>query len=144
MLIGKPWYALISPPDLEAMHWVQANTPADATFAVGGEFWLADSVSGYDAGLWLPYAAHRHTLLPPVIYISEGDPGYVMQTAAALAPIYEADGPSALQQALRDAGAGYVYQSNRSPQTWYQHLTDDALFERLYDQGGVRVYRVLP
>jgi len=139
----EPWYFLVTDADVSAMRWVQASTPVDAVFAVGGEFWQDEGVSGYDAGLWLPYIARRSTLLPPVIYISEGDPGYVAQTAHALEPLYSAESPEALWRALRAAGAGYVYQSNRTPQDWHAHLNDGALFERLYDQGGVRVYRLL-
>jgi len=138
-----PWRYLVSQADVQAMAWVEANTPADATFAVGGDFALESGVSGHDAGLWLPYSAHRRTLVPPLIYVSEGDPGYVSQTASELSALYGADSPEALARTLRELGANYVYQSNRTPQAWQEFLEDRARFERLYDRGGVRVYRVL-
>jgi hypothetical protein len=138
-----PWRYLVTPADVQAMAWVEANTPVDASFAVAGDMWLEAGVTGHDAGLWLPYVARRRTLVPPVIYISEGDPGYVAQTASGLAQVYEAASPEALADALHSLGADYVYRSVRTPQPWQAHLEDEAFFQRIYSAGGVRVYRVL-
>ena len=138
----EPWYQLVTPADERAMAWVEAHTSPEAVFAVGTDFWLPSAATGSDAGYWLPYIAHRRTIVPPMIYISEGDPSYVAEKQALLAPLAASTTPKDLADALRRSGATYIYVSNRTPRPWQASLDEAAYFERLYEAEGVRVYHL--
>lgn len=45
----------VTPADLVAMTWIEANVPADALFAINTYFWLPQFAHGTDAGYFLPY-----------------------------------------------------------------------------------------
>lgn len=49
----------VTPNDVDAMHWIQANTPEDALFAVNTHFWTPALPHGTDAGYWIPYFTGR-------------------------------------------------------------------------------------
>jgi len=137
-----PWWSLVSDPDIPAMDWIRDNTPTEATFAVGFDFWLAEGLSGIDAGYWLPYGANRATLFPPMVYITEAPPKDVARVNALARRIAIAASASELADVLRSAGADYVYRGCRAEPDWYALVDDDAQFERVYEAGGVRIDRV--
>jgi hypothetical protein len=66
--------AFVTPADLSAARWIDENTPANARFLINGFFPNPGAVVGSDAGWWLPLLAHRQTVLPPLLYISERGP----------------------------------------------------------------------
>ena len=49
----------VTPNDVDAMHWIQANTPEDALFTVNTHFWTPALPHGTDAGYWIPYFTGR-------------------------------------------------------------------------------------
>lgn len=138
----EPSRYLVSNEDLAAMGWVREHTPADAVFAVGATFWLSTAVTGNDAGYWLPYVAGRKTLVPPMVYINEGDATYVARANHAVKTLAQATTSSDLVDALRREGATHIYLARQHEQPWQAALMDAERFELLYDAGGVRVYRV--
>jgi len=137
----EPWRYLVSNDDLAAMKWIVENTPPDAVFGVGGEFWRPRSVTGNDAGYWLPYIARRRTILPPMVYPGEAEPGYVARVASVYEGLNDAESSEDLSAALAWAGAEYVYVGNRVKQPWEGLLADDGRFQEVYARDGVRVYR---
>ncbi|MCD6518446.1 MAG: hypothetical protein J7M05_00780 [Anaerolineae bacterium] len=138
----EPWRYLVSSADLQAMRWIEKNVPQDALFAVTGEFWLPTAVAGADAGLWLPYIAHRQTLIPPMIYISEADEHFIEQVNRTVRGLLQADSAQALARALWQVGAGYIYLGRRSPENWHALLEDSRYFQCLYAIDDVRVYQL--
>ena len=124
------------------MRWIEKNVPQDALFAVTGEFWLPTAVAGADAGLWLPYIAHRQTLIPPMIYISEADEHFIEQVNRTVRGLLQADSAQALARALWQVGAGYIYLGRRSPENWHALLEDSRYFQCLYAIDDVRVYQL--
>ncbi|NNJ09830.1 hypothetical protein EKD04_005780 [Chloroflexales bacterium ZM16-3] len=61
-----PASVIVSHPDIEAMRWVEANTPTDARFLVNGfSIYGGTSAVGADAGWWMPMLAHRANTMPP-------------------------------------------------------------------------------
>ncbi len=137
-----PWWRLLSNPDLAAMEWVRENTPEDAVFAVGFDYWISASLSGIDGGYWLPYSAQRQTLVPPMVYITEAPPEDVARINAMAAQIASTTSSADLAQVLHSLGIDYVYRGCRSQPDWYALVDDPALFERVYESEGVRVDRV--
>jgi len=136
------WCALILPGDPPALDWVAENTPADATFLAGFDFWLEEGLSGNDGGCWIPYATGRRTTVPPMIYINEATPEQIAATNTFARQVLEARTGEELAAVLRAAGVGYAYRSGRREQPWHPLLDDPAQFECLYDAQGVRIYRV--
>ncbi len=76
-------YAMVTRPDLRAMHWIRENTDPDARFLVEGfrAFYNSAAV-GSDAGWWLPLFAGRDNSMPPLYALSSEKPieqGYSRQ-----------------------------------------------------------------
>jgi hypothetical protein len=51
----------LSPADIEAMSWIEANTPKDAVFAINTYMWLGNAPHGTDGGYWIPFFTGRRT-----------------------------------------------------------------------------------
>lgn len=66
----------VTQPDLQAMAWIQDNTPQDATFAINTYNWLGTNPHGTDAGYWIPYFTGRKTNTGTMMF-SYGPPDYV-------------------------------------------------------------------
>jgi hypothetical protein len=59
-------YAMVHPPDIQAMQWIKGNTPADARFLVEGyRIYNGTSAVGADAGWWISLLAKRQNTMPP-------------------------------------------------------------------------------
>jgi hypothetical protein len=144
--------AMVTPADLRAAAWIEANTPADARFLINGFFPNTGAVVGSDAGWWLPLIAQRQTVLPPLLYISEQgpQPSYREWVNQLYAVIY-AEGvasPGALAL-LRERGVGYVYLGQRQGSVGYggaihaltpEILSGSRAFRLVYHQDDVWVF----
>ena len=59
---------LVTEADIEALEWVQENTPEDSRFFINTTYWLNGIYRGVDGGGWLlPYTG-RWSLVPTVFY----------------------------------------------------------------------------
>jgi hypothetical protein len=64
--ILTPSSIIVTHPDIQAMRWIDTNTPTDARFLVNGfRIYGGRSAVGADAGWWLPLLAHRANTMPP-------------------------------------------------------------------------------
>ncbi len=59
---------LVQAADLEAMNWLQENTPPDAVFLINTTVWMGTTYRGVDGGYWIPALTGRKTTLPPALY----------------------------------------------------------------------------
>ena len=68
-------YGMVTQPDLQAMSWINQETPSDSLFLVEGmhENWLTNIV-GTDAGWWIPLLTGRQNTMPPQYAISNEMP----------------------------------------------------------------------
>jgi hypothetical protein len=140
--------------DQQAMDWIRQMTPPDATFfvnsfpAYGGTLY-----AGSDGGWWLPLMSGRQSNLPPITYGSEAaeQPSFQglinkMNTTIEQKPVDTAEAAAA----LRAAGYSYLYDGPAaaglpSGRQEYVNPTDLArspLYERIYSQGGVTIWRL--
>jgi hypothetical protein len=148
--------AMVAPADLRAATWIEANTPTDARFLINGFFPNAGAVVGSDAGWWLPLIAHRQTILPPLLYISEQGPrpNYREWINQVYATLYK-DGinsPETLAL-LHDRGVTYVYIGQQRGRVGYsgavEALAPAALlsshyFRPVYHQDDVWIFALDP
>lgn len=59
-------FALVTPPDVEAMSWIRNNTQGNARFLTEGfSIYNGLSAVGADAGWWIPLLANRSNTMPP-------------------------------------------------------------------------------
>jgi hypothetical protein len=76
--IVNPATILATPDDIQAMAWIEANTPESARFLINVTHWQYGSYRGVDGGWWIGPLTGRETLLPAVVYIM-GERPYVEQ-----------------------------------------------------------------
>jgi hypothetical protein len=165
-VVNTQAHQLLTPADAAAMAWVRGNTPATARFLVAACpcFGAGELLTGTDAGWWLAYVTGRESTLPPITYGSErgvsdrpevragivglwerlrGKP--MRERGAVLVDVTQPDGVAA----LRDNGVTHIYDGAGTPP---DPLTADAVnidalkaspaFELIYDQDGVRIFRL--
>ncbi|MCB8975256.1 MAG: hypothetical protein H6654_16980 [Ardenticatenaceae bacterium] len=66
--IINPQTILAQPADAEALAWLDANVPEEATVAVNSWLWLLNTWSGSDGGAWLVPLTGRQSSTPPADY----------------------------------------------------------------------------
>ncbi len=131
--------------DLRAIEWARANTPADARFMVASAPWLYDVLRGGDGGWWLLPLAGRQTSVPPVVF-NAGGAAYVAEVKRQAAWVLAGGGraPTALAAEMRRAGYGYVYATDRGTTLDRAALAASPLFEVVYSEGDVTIFRLAP
>ncbi len=149
--------AMVTGADLRAAQWIAANTPADARFLINGFFPNPGAVVGSDAGWWLPLIAHRQTVLPPLLYISEQGPrpDYRVWINQVYARLYASGvGSPEMLSLLRERGVTHVYLGQLEGRVGYNNGVDQALtpelllaspyFRSVYHEDHVWVFALRP
>ena len=77
--IVNPVTVLVTSDDLDAMTWVQENTPQEARFYINTTYWLNTVYRGADGGGWLTPYTGRWALVPTVFYGFSPDKKMVLQ-----------------------------------------------------------------
>lgn len=143
----EPFRFFVTPADVAAMQWIDANVPEDAQFAVNTVFWLPNAPHGTDAGYWIPYFTGRGTTASamPLNAASLEYQAEILEVSHA-AQTLEND-LSGLDT-LRAHGVEYVYIGQRGdyaePGLQVDHLTQSGQFELLYNRDGVTILRIRP
>lgn len=148
--IADPQFQLFTPADAAAMAWIRRETPENARFFVNSFPAFGDTLyAGSDGGWWLPFMSGRQSDLPPLTYGLEAgpQPGYQFAVNDDIAAIerHPLTSPEAAD-ALRRARYSYLYDGpSASPPQEYINpaaLAASPLYQLVYDQGGVRIWRV--
>jgi uncharacterized membrane protein len=154
--LNIPTYALVTRPDLRAMEWIRANTPADASFLINSFFAYNDTlVVGSDGGWWLPILAERRTTLPPITYgFEQGSVNTnIIETNNLFREIQDKGitNPDIISM-LAKRGIKYIYIGQRQGVVNYsgpkildpQIINDDPLFKAIFHQDRVWIYEIEP
>ena len=146
-------YAYVTYPDLTAMEWIQANTPAEANFLVEGTLIYGGiSAVGADGGGWIPLLSGRQNSIPPqYALLNEApiQPGYSAELVELVSALEEVRLPA--RQALEklcSMGITHVYIGQTqgksgigvAPLFTVQEIETSPAFEELYHQDRVHVY----
>ncbi|MCP4535535.1 MAG: hypothetical protein GY832_00140 [Chloroflexi bacterium] len=141
----EPFRYFVTPEDVAAMHWINANTPLDALFAVNTYFWLPNGPHGTDAGYWIPYFTNRQTTVGAMIN-GMGAREYwsaVVETSHAVEQL-EIDNASLPD--LQAMGIDYVYVGRRGdfsgPGLNATQLSEAEGVRLLYQEGGVFIFQI--
>ena len=100
---------------------------------------------GTDAGWWLPLLAGRRGTVPVMIYLDErSSPPGLAQRTNDLEETVRTRGPTSAEglAALRQAGVTHVFVGARGGYLKAEELAASAAYEVVYEQDGVRVYRI--
>jgi hypothetical protein len=147
--------ALVTRPDIQAVKWIQKNTPQDARFLVNSFFAYGGTlIAGSDGGWWLPLLANRQTTLPPLTYGSEQGPrkNYILWVNNLTSEIQNkgVTNPEVLAL-LRERGVKYVYVGQREGRVNYtgpnilnpEELITSPFFRLIYHQDRVWIFEVV-
>jgi hypothetical protein len=139
-----PENGFVRPADLEAMQWIQENTPQDALFHISAYFWQPDVVHGLDAGFWIPFLAQRQTTIPAQVYDSDGSAGYAAFINRRARMLLGANTPEQLWQVMREYHVTHVYIGNRQTGLHPEFfLAAPTRFRVLYSKDNVWVFKVI-
>lgn len=144
LAVINPDYVLVTYPDLQAMRWIEANTPPDARFLANHFFaYEGHVIVGSDAGWWLPLLAGRANTVPPITYGHEAadDPSYI-ERVNGLAHFLEGhtlDDPAAVAE-LRRQGITYVYIGQKGGSLSPEVMAASPAYRLLYHRDQVWVF----
>jgi Family of unknown function (DUF6541) len=140
----EPENGFVRPADLEAMRWIQQNTPQDALFHISTHFWTPQVAHGLDAGYWIPLLANRQVTIPPEIYASDGSDAYIASTNERLLGLVQAKTPQQMWQVLREDHVTHIYIGNRSANLRPEFFNSDPThFRPVYARDSVWIYEVM-
>ena len=147
---------LLTRPDLQAMEWIQKNTPSEARFLVNSYFVVnSNIIMGLDGGWWLPYLTERQTTLPPLAYdFDQGpQPNYIGWVATLTSEIQNKGITNPDVLALlqtRDISFVYFGQGHwpARPSGPYifgpEQILTDPNFHLVYHQDQVWIFKIQP
>ncbi len=100
---------LATDADLQALEWIEKNTPASARFFIAVNHWQYGIYRGSDGGWWITPITGRETILPPALY-PLGETRYVEQVSRRAAAASQIElCSSEFWQMVRSEGLTHVY-----------------------------------
>jgi hypothetical protein len=140
--ILNPATILATQADVQAIEWIEKNTPPEADFFINVTPWQYGVYRGVDGGWWVPLLSGRQALLPPVLY-STGEAGYFQKISGRAEQASQMEGCTAeLREFVHSARLGYLYLV-RGRGTLQAAALEGCDFTRLvYEKEGVSIFRV--
>lgn len=133
---------IASQADLEAIEWVEANTPPEARFLTNVIHWQYTTYRGEDGGWWIMPLTGRETLLPPVLYVM-GERGYVDRINAFAEVVSRLENCSPeFWDLVRDARVTHIYLVEGRGSLQSEGLEGCPGLLLVYDKDGVLIYEV--
>lgn len=144
--ILNPVTILVDQADVEAIQWIDANTPADARFLINAQIWYPHVDRGVDGGWWLLPLTGRWTTTPPAIY-DYGGADYVQEVHTLSRSIadLQADQPEQVEQLydlIEREGITHIYVRAEATPLSPELFVERSGFERIYEQDGVTIIAV--
>lgn len=135
----------VTPADVTAMQWINANTPSDARFAINTTFWLPRAPIGTDAGYWIPYFTGRQTTAGAML-MNFAPTEYVENQLAASYTEKRLETELEALDGLRALGVEYIYLGVHGnfagPGLSLTSLRDAPGVVVVYEQGGVAILQL--
>lgn len=140
--ILNPVTPLFRQVDFAGMQWIDENLPEAAHILVNPAPWGYGLYIGGDGGYWIAPLTGRKTT-PAALLYSFGSRAQVRKEIELIQGIVQAlDEPHQLASMLRAQGIEYVYLGGRGGAISPQKLLQSAAFHLLYQQDGVRIFKV--
>ncbi len=140
--ILNPVTIIVDQADLQALAWIEANTPEEARFYINGTLWQTGVYRGVDGGWWIMPLTGRQTMIPPSMYIL-GETSFVNQTNDWAGRAVQLTGCTAeLQGLLEDARLDYVYARGDRGGLTPAGLADCPFLEKVRVFAPVEIFHV--
>lgn len=134
---------LVTESDIEALDWVQDNTPTDARFLINTTYWQSGNYRGVDGGGWLlPYTG-RWAVVPTVFYGYSPDKAAVRQliqwgkSASALTTC-----DAAFWELVKEADLNYLYIREGTGELQSEGLMDCEGITEIYQNDIIAIYEI--
>ncbi|MEN6483145.1 MAG: hypothetical protein ABFD29_13365 [Anaerolineaceae bacterium] len=140
--VVNPVTIFVDQADLEAIQWIQANTPEDARFYINAEYWQHDTYRGVDGGYWLLPLTRRHTIIPPGFY-GFGSPdlfAQIRQWGEIDRQIVSCDDD--FWNLVREDRLNYIYIHEEAGSLQEKGLSGCSRIVKEYDKNGVSIYEI--
>jgi hypothetical protein len=140
--ILNPTTVLASEADLDAIHWIEVNTPPNARFFINVTHWQYGIYRGVDGGWWIDLLTGRETMLPPVMY-ALGDSEYYNRINSWAEQASHVEGcTDGFKDLIRAAGLTYIFLGKEPGALRPDEVSACPYLSMVYQQGGVSIYRV--
>jgi hypothetical protein len=140
--IINPVTVLVTPADVTALKWTDANTPADARFFINGTSWQGKIYRGVDGGYWLLPETGRFSVIPPAAF-GWGQADLIQRFvdySKRAGEVKTCD--EAFWSLVRDASLTHVYMREGVGSLQPSALAGCTGLEQLYAQDGVAIYAI--
>jgi hypothetical protein len=140
--ILNPVTILAGQADLDALHWIGANTPQSARFFINSTFWQGSLYRGTDGGYWIMPATGRFDVVAPLA-ISFGPADEIARYegwAERASKVKACD--ASFWSLVQDASLNYVYVRDGAGSLTAATLDMCQKIEKVYSQQGVTIYKI--
>lgn len=140
--VVNPVTVLVNAADLQALDWVQENTPPGARFFINTTGWQG-SYRGVDGGYWLMTLTGRQTVTPPALaWMGNGDFQTQLNLRAGLAS-QAAGCDERFWQVVADADLNYAYIKEGAGLLQPAALSNCPGVVNVYRRDGVYIYEIV-
>jgi hypothetical protein len=142
--ILNPITLLSREADRAGLEWVKANIPQDETFLINPFLWGYGIYAGNDGGAWISAISGQKTMPPPVLYGlgSTQDIQYINKISQDV--IEKGSDAGEIWKIMCDNNIKYIFLGRRAGPISPKALQESDLFDLLYAQEGVWVFKALP
>ncbi len=143
--ILNPGTLLVRQADLEAIEWIDANLPKEASVLINPFAWGYNLYAGNDGGYWISPLAGRKTFPPAAIYNFDFDSDNPQRISAGAQKVIElGEKPAELASFMTEQGLQYVYCGGRGGPISPRALRESPEFRLLYQKQGVSLFQINP
>jgi hypothetical protein len=139
--VTNPSTNFVNAADMQAIRWIENNTPADARFFINSTGWQGQ-YRGVDGGYWLLTLTNRQTVtLPALAWMGDKDYQAELNHASGLAS--QATGcDDFFWQAVDETGLNYVYLKEGVGALQPEELTKCPGVVNVYRRDGVFIFAI--
>ena len=141
--ILNPITFLFREADVHAIQWIEKNIPEEATVLINPFAWGYGLYAGNDGGYWITPLAGRKTMPPPLLYGFDNNKENINKIVEISQKVIELkDDLPAIHTLLSEEKIDYIYLGRRGGVLSAKSLYESPLFETLYQENGVWIYKL--
>ncbi len=139
--VTNPSTVFVNPADMQAIQWIESNTPSDARFFINSTGWQGQ-YRGVDGGYWLLTLTNRQTVtLPALAWMGDKDYQAELNHASGLAS-QAAGCNDSFWQAVDENGLDYVYVKEGIGALQPDELANCPGVVNVYRRDGIFIYAI--
>jgi hypothetical protein len=135
----------VTDADLQAMAWINENTPPGSNFAIRTFMWLNSIPHGIDGGYWIPYYTNRYTTSSTMLVSLEKGEYHREIINMSRITVQLPGNPEILPQ-LCDYDVDYFYIGEGdhfgSPELFNKILMGHPYSKLVYDEPGAAIFQI--